>query len=164
MSSVEMPYYSEETLNSLEYLDLPEPLKGRMHSMILEDPITQLNAPKPIVLRTTDSVAKASQFMKKHRFGSVLVMEGDELVGIFTEKDLLQKTADSDVDPSKLPLGEVMTPDPQGVEENDTIALALNLMAVGGYRHVPILKEGRPVGFCSIRGILRYLTENALQD
>ncbi len=157
------PYYTEDVLQSLEYLDLPTPKKGRIHNMILKDPITQLNAPKPIVLKESDSVSKASQLMKKHRFGSVLIIGADEkLKGIFTEKDLLGKTYDRNDELDSIPLSEVMTLDPQAVNEDDTIALALHLMAVGGYRHVPIVKEGTPVGFCSIRGILRYLSENSL--
>ena len=160
MTTTNDPYYTEDVLQSLEYLDLPTPKKGRIHNMILKDPITQLNAPKPIVLKESDSVSKASQLMKKHRFGSVLIIGADEkLKGIFTEKDLLGKTFDRNEELDSIPLSEVMTLDPQAVNEDDTIALALHLMAVGGYRHVPIVKEGTPVGFCSIRGILRYLSE-----
>jgi CBS domain-containing protein len=55
-----------------------------------------------------------------------------------------------------------MTPSPHAVAPDDTIASALHSMAVGGYRHVPVVREGRPVAFVSIRGILGYLAKNAL--
>ncbi len=155
-------YYSEEDLKSLEYLDLPSPEKSRLHEIILKDPLSQLNAVKPIVLKKSDSVLKAVTLMRKFRYGSVLVIDDGELVGIFTEKDLLVKATDGDVDLSRVKLKDVMTSNPQGLEEDDSIAHALNLMSVGGYRHVPILEGGKPVGFVSIRGILRYITENAL--
>lgn len=157
-------YYSEEDLQNLEYLDIPSPEKGQLHEMILEDPISRLNAPRPIVLDAGDPVSKAVNLMKKFRYGSVLVFEGGQLVGIFTEKDLLVKTAGAAVSPDTLPLREVMTPNPQALEKEDTLAHALHLMSVGGYRHIPVLADGEPVGFVSIRGILRYISENALSS
>lgn len=157
-------YYSEDDLQSLEYLDMPVPEKGRIHEVILRDPLSRLNVPKPVVLKVDDSVLKAIRLMKKFRLGSVLVVQNGELVGIFTEKDLLVKTTGSDAprDLSKIELREVMTLHPQALEEDDTIAHALHLMSVGEYRHVPILRDGSPIGFVSIRGILHYITVNAL--
>ncbi|MBI4583359.1 MAG: CBS domain-containing protein [Planctomycetes bacterium] len=160
--SNERSYYSETDLESLEYLDMPLPRRGRLHEMILEDPISQLNAPKPIVLEASDPVSKAVKLMKKFRYGSVLVQDDEWLVGIFTEKDLIQKTSGKNFDFDKVTLREVMTPQPQALNAGDTLAHALHLMAVGGYRHVPVLDGGHPVGFVSIRGILRYIAENAL--
>ena len=60
-------------------------------------------------------------------------------------------------------LSSVMSENPHRLQEEDTIAQALNYMAVGGYRHLPIVHDGNPIGFCSIRGILRYISENALE-
>jgi CBS domain-containing protein len=153
-------YYTEEELEQLEYLDMQPPKRGALHEMLLEDPIAQLNVPKPIVLQTTDTVSLAARLMSKFRYGSVLVQDDEWLAGIFTERDLLLRCADKDLDQVKL--GEVMTRDPQALREDDTLACALNLMAVGGYRHVPILRDGHLIGFVSVRGILRYLAENAL--
>jgi len=158
-------YYSEEDLQSLEYLDeVTPPKKGRMHEVILKDPLTQLNAPKPIVLNPDDTVAKAVKLMTRFRHGSVLIVESDEVVGIFTEKDLVVKTTGDETPIDEIALRDVMTPNPQGLEEDDSIAHALHLMSVGGYRHVPVLRHGRPVGFASIRGILQYISDNALSE
>jgi CBS domain-containing protein len=153
-------FYTEEELQGLEYLDIPAPKRGALHRMLLEDPISQLNAPKPIVVEVSDPVALAVRLMSKFRYGSVLVQDDEWLVGIFTERDLLLRCAGKDLEGVKL--SEVMTRDPQALREDDTLACALNLMAVGGYRHVPIIRDGHPVGFVSVRGILRYLAENAL--
>jgi len=153
-------YYTEHELRQLEYLDLPAPRRGALHRLLLEDPISQLNAPKPIVLEVSDPVSKAAQLMSKFRYGSVLVLDDEWLAGIFTERDLLHRCAGKDLD--RVKLGEVMTRDPQSLREDDTLACALHLMAVGGYRHIPILRDGHPIGFVSVRGILRYLAENAL--
>jgi CBS domain-containing protein len=142
---------------------VPEPKRGRLHELILEDPISQLNAPSPITLKLSDTVSRAVDLMRKHRFGSVLVVGASgSLEGICTERDLCRKLQDRTEPLDRIPLSDVMTPHPQTLTEDDTIAQALNCMAVGGYRHVPILRDGSPVGFVSIRGILTYIAKNAL--
>ena len=147
----------------LTHVSIPEPKRGRLHELILEDPLSQLNAPRPNSLRTTDSVARAVELMRKHRFGSVLVLgPGEGLLGIFTERDLCRKLGEGREPLDWVPLKDVMTPDPQTLREDDTIAHALHCMAVGGYRHIPIVRDGTPVGFVSIRGILTYIAKNAL--
>lgn len=153
-------FYTEEELATLEYLNIPSPKRGALHRALLEDPLSQLNGPRPIVLEVSDPVALAARLMSKFRYGSVLVLDDEWLVGIFTERDLLLRCAFKDLD--QLKLGEVMTRHPQALRMDDTLACALHLMAVGGYRHVPILDNGLPVAFISVRGILRYLAENAL--
>ena len=146
----------------LSELRVPRPREGRLHELILEDPLSQLNAPEPICLRGDDSVGRAVDLMRKHRYGSVLVVDGDrKLRGIFTERDLLKLSRDQGAR-RELALEGVMTVRPKTLREEDTIAHALNRMAVGGYRHLPILRDGLPVAFTSIRGILTYIAMNAL--
>ena len=149
----------------LTFLSVPGPKQGRLHEVILKDPLSQLNAPEPILLKDSNSVADAVEQMRKHRFGAVLVLgAGGQLAGIFTERDVLNRSSPGDSRSlEQVPLSEVMTRDPHRLQEDDTIAQALNYMAVGGYRHLPIVDDGKPVGFCSIRGILRYISENALE-
>ena len=78
--------------------------------------------------------------MREARFGSVLVVDDEgALVGIFTEHDSLGRVDRDRRSVEEIPLEEVMTRDPDRVREEDTIALALNRMSAGGYRHVPIV-------------------------
>jgi CBS domain-containing protein len=155
-------YYSEEDLQNLEYLEPDPPLQGRLHEMILDDPVSQLKPPKAIALQQDSSVLKAVELMKKFQYGSVLVFDGEELVGIFTEKDLL-RTIDRNHELDEVALKDAMTANPQVLDESNQLAHALNLMAVGGYRHVPVMRDGKAAGFVSIRGILKYLAQNALR-
>ena len=152
--------------SDLTFLSVPGPKQGRLHEVILQDPLSQLNAPKPILLKDTASVADAVVQMRKHRYGSVLVLNAKgQLSGIFTERDVLNRANPSgDQSLEQIPLGDVMTADPHRLQEDDTLAQALNYMAVGGYRHLPIVQDGKPVGGCSIRWILRYISENALEE
>jgi CBS domain-containing protein len=90
----------------------------------------------------------------------VLVKEGEVLVGIFTERDLLRKVA-MRVDPSKTKIGTVMTRDPEAVSFHDTIAAVLNKMTVGGFRHVPLVDvKRRPVGVLSMKDIVNFFVSN----
>ena len=101
--------------------------------------------------------------MRKQRYGSVIVADdAGALSGIFTERDALIRLQHGETPLAKTRIADVMTKQPHSLKGTDTIAQALNLMAVGGYRHLPIVHDGQPVGFCSIRGILRYISQHAL--
>src|SRR5262245_19403496 len=149
--------------HDLTQVSIPQPREGRLHDLILEDPLSQLNAPPPLTLPLTGTVADAVAVMKRRRYGSVLVVaESGKLAGILTERDVVRKVSGRGAALDGICLEEVMTANPQTLHEDDTIAQALNCMAVGGYRHVPIVRDERPVGFVSIRGILQYIAKNAL--
>jgi len=79
----------------------------------------------------------------------------NRLVGILTERDLLLKMENADLD---APVSRLMTPDPETLELDDPIVWALNRMSVGGYRHVPLVdRDGRPVGILSVKDIVHYI-------
>ncbi len=148
----------------LTEVDVPGPKRGRLHRLILKDPISQLNAPSPIVLGKSATVADAVQQMREKRYGSVLVVDdAGKLSGIVTERDILMRTAIGETAFDEVSVADVMTPDPGSLDEDAPIAFALNLMSEGGYRHVAIVRDEQPIGFCSVRGILRYIAENALE-
>jgi CBS domain-containing protein len=90
--------------------------------------------------------------------GTVLVLEGDRLAGIFSERDLLQRVPDAEAAAGEVPLARYMTPDPETVRPDDSLALALHKMDVGGYRHLPVVDSGRPVGMISVRDMIRHIT------
>ncbi len=151
---------------SLTHLGLLEPERGRLHEMILTDPVSRLNAPDPLVLREDDSVGLAVERMRRVRYGSVLIVDDDEkLSGIFTEHDLVTHCAEREDEVGSIRLGDVMTRDPLTLDEDETIAHALHRMSVGGCRHVPLVRAGVPIGFVSVRGLLKYLARSgALMD
>ena len=144
----------------LRSIDIPRPKAG-LQRRIMETPLREL-APLPaLTVKATDTVLKVIGQMKERRVGSAMVLEGKQLVGIFTERDALNRLAGQSIDLHKVPIRDVMTRDPKCLTGEDTLAFALNRMAVGSYRHIPIVDEGEPLRFISIRGVLRYLHENA---
>ena len=131
---------------------------------LLQEPLSILPSRRPLVLAISDTVTAAMRGMQRERRGCVLVTQDGtpqtKLTGIFTERDVLLRIVDRGRNPATLELGEVMTPDPESLPHNASIAWVLNKMAVGGFRHVPAVdEEGRPVFIVSVRDIVSFLVE-----
>jgi CBS domain-containing protein len=112
----------------------------------------------PVLVSSTTSVREAVDEMVSHRLGCVLVVDNEELVGIFTERDLLNKVS-ADLHELDRPVSDLMTSSPETITKQDSIAYALHAMDLGGYRHIPIVdsQSKLPTGVISIRDILRFL-------
>ena len=113
-----------------------------------------------VSVEATTSVADAIHAMIVRRIGCVLVCEGDTLLGIFTERDVLMRVVESGKNPRVTTVAEFMTPNPETLRESDAVAYALNKMSVGGFRHIPILDaDGRPRFVLSVKDIVNYIVE-----
>ena len=89
----------------------------------------------------------------------LVCVEGAHLLGIFTERDLLRRVL-GPRKPLDTPIGECMTPEPVSVHPKDSITCAINRMQKGGYRHLPVVIDDKPVGMLSVKRIVRYLVEH----
>jgi CBS domain-containing protein len=99
-------------------------------------------------------VADAARLMKQHKVGAILVVDDNRLVGIFTERDGLYRVVAEQLDARKTPLSEVMTANPQSVHPDEPFPRALHMMHTGGFRHVPVVESGAPIGMVSARDAL----------
>ena len=109
-------------------------------------------------LAVTDRVSRAFDQMSREVYDCVLVMRGDELAGIFTSRDFLNRVAAVRADPAALVLGDVMTPTPRTLRPRDPVAFASNWMAVEGFRNVPILDDsGEVLGVLTVWDVMRPL-------
>jgi len=99
-------------------------------------------------------VGEAARLMKSHNVGAILVVEGDQLVGVFTERDALFRVVAEGRDSNATQLGDVMTRNPRTIEADSLFTLALQIMYEGGFRNVPVVENGRPVGLVSARDAL----------
>jgi len=109
-------------------------------------------------LAVTDRVSRAFDQMSREVYDCVLVMRGDELAGIFTSRDFLNRVAAVRADPAALVLGDVMTPTPRTLRPRDPVAFAINWMAVEGFRNVPILDDsGAVLGVLTVWDVMRHL-------
>ena len=134
--------------------DTPEPATG-FHGRLLGIHLDELGAPAPELVGPDEDVTDVIERMHRDRIDCLLVTEGGNLVGIFTDRDALIKLAGHG--PEHRPISELMTRDPVVLRQDDTIAVAINKMAVGGFRHVPIVDGKRPVAVVSARDVFRHI-------
>jgi CBS domain-containing protein len=116
----------------------------------------------PIKVTPDMTVSAVAAVLTQNRFGCALVAEGDRLLGIFTERDLLTKVMLQGAEARRRPVREFMTAGPQTIGIDDPIATALKQMLVGEYRHLPVVDGARLVGVLSVRDLMAYLYEESL--
>jgi CBS domain-containing protein len=108
---------------------------------------------------------KVVEQMKAKDRGAVMIEDGDALVGIFTERDLLNRVDHSDPLWSHLLVRDVMTPHPMVIHADDSMSEALRRMIQGHRRHLPVVDErGRVLGVLSIRDVLTFVAERFPED
>jgi CBS domain-containing protein len=98
------------------------------------------------------TVAEAATVMGERRIGSALVMEGDRLLGIFTERDIVRALGQH-FDAAGHPVSEWMTQDPLTVPRDTPVEEALQTMFDRGFRHLPVVDSDRVVGIVSMRDL-----------
>ena len=109
---------------------------------------------KPITVHGGTTVFAAARLMKKHHVGALMVVEGDRLTGIFTERDVVFGVLAEERDASTTRVSDVMTANPRTIDADKTVGHALMLMYDGGFRHVPVVDNGKPLGMISARDAL----------
>lgn len=131
-----------------------------LDSKTLRVPISTLALPKPFTLSPKAMICEAVEAMQKGNFGAVLVVDAaGKVTGIFTERDVITKIAGKGLDWKKTALEPYMTANPETLEADANMAFCLNMMTIGGYRHVPIVDaDKKPVAVVSIRDVVRYIT------
>ena len=100
------------------------------------------------------TVSKAAELMARRKVGAVMVVDHDSLVGIFTERDAVFRVIAGGRDAQTTRLAEVMTTAPKTVDPDKSFGYALLLMYENGFRHVPVIENGKLVGIVSARNAL----------
>src|SRR5437763_16835705 len=106
-----------------------------------------------LTVDATATLTEAAAQMDSRGVGAALVMNGKLLSGILTERDVLRAVATGGVEGTKV--GAWMTHDPEAVGPGDPPGEAATVMLRGGFRHLPVLEDGTPVGLVSLRGLMR---------
>jgi CBS domain-containing protein len=99
-------------------------------------------------------VSKAAKLMAAKNVGAILVVEGDCLVGIFTERDIAFRVVARGLDPQATRLADVMTRAPHTVDPDQPFGYALLVMQEKGFRHLPVVQDSKPIGIVSSRSAM----------
>ena len=144
---------------SLTMLNKPQRAPSPVGDGMLRDQIQTLNPKQPVTTSPDTPLEDALHIMLENKIGSILVVEDEKLVGIFSERDAVNRVGVEFDTLRNQPISDFMTPMPGTLEAENKIVFAVHKMAIGRYRHIPIVEGDRPVGMISIRDILCYAEE-----
>jgi CBS domain-containing protein len=139
---------------ALSTSDIPQALTDYQDT-ILGDHLVALGIGAPMVIEPGMPVADAIRQMHQTGNDCLLVCEDERLVGIFTDRDAAVKAVDKRLGMFKV--RDFMTPDPVVLRREDTLAVAIHKMAVGEFRHIPVVDDGRPIGVVSAADVFRHI-------
>jgi len=155
----------ENCLAPFRQLDIPsmDAAEGLALS-VMEGNLNQLDRDDPICVAPDTPALEVTRLMKDSNSGCALVVDGKKLVGIFTEHDvLLRMTKDTTnlrlANAEEIPIKELMSPNPETLDEEDSVAEALNKMSLGRYRHIPFRKSDGSYSVASIKSVLKYIAQ-----
>ena len=137
--------------------DLPDSPSERPPDFIYDN-LAALPSSPPAVVGPSDPVGLAVKLMQNQGAECVLVMEGDVLAGIITPWDILHKVAGPSEDLNAVTCARIMTKDPVCLRESDNVAVALNKMAVGEFRHIPLIHGARVDAVVGVEAIFHHIS------
>jgi CBS domain-containing protein len=128
-------------------------------------PISQVRSREPIRVAPETRLGDVVDMMHKGRTGAALVVDlRGELIGIFTEHDLLRRADHHSNAWRDEPVNTMMTARPRIIREDDTVAEALRRMKEGHHRHLPVVRGRIPVSVVSVRELLAHVASNFPAD
>jgi CBS domain-containing protein len=155
----------DNCLAPFRQLDIPsaDAAEGLARS-VMEDDLAQLDQDQTILVGPDTPTLEVARLMKNSNSGCALVVDGERLVGIFTEHDVLLRMTGGSANPGlsnggNTPIKELMSPNPETLNEADSVAEALNKMSLGRYRHIPFRKTDGTYAVASIKSVLKYIAQ-----
>lgn len=118
---------------------------------MFDRPVSSIMQEEVLVAAPETAVLQAAARMAERKVGAMLVAEQGRLIGIFTERDLLVRVVAAGKDPRTTLLADVMTRAPRTVVPTTPFGEALVVMQENGFRHLPVVEDGRPLGMISAR-------------
>jgi 2-oxoglutarate ferredoxin oxidoreductase subunit beta len=133
--------------------------QSKIRQSLRNDSIEQLGPSEAVSIPGTATVAEVLAILRERRIGCVLVTDSaGRLGGIFTERDALARVAAEELDPAAVAVIDVMTPDPETVRQDHSLAHAIRLMVVNDLRYLPLIDEDKtPIGIISSRDLIDYV-------
>jgi CBS domain-containing protein len=120
--------------------------------------VSDVMSRKLLTVEPTTNLSEAAEKMTERGVGAALVLSGDHVSGILTERDVLRAVATGSVEGTHV--AAWMTRDPETVDVSETLGQAAAVMIHGGFRHLPVLDGNVPVGIVSIRDLMRVVVDD----
>ena len=117
--------------------------------------VKDVMTPRPTAVSSDAMVVEAARKMLSEDVGSLPVVEGDSLVGMVTDRDLVLKVVAKDLDPNKVPISDVCSGDPVTAEPDESLDDVLQRMASEQVRRLPVVTGGRLVGILAQADVAR---------
>jgi CBS domain-containing protein len=138
--------------------DIPSP-STTFEAELVNMPLSSVQHHGALTIAPTATAVDAVRQMQEAGAGCLIVEDDAGIRGILSERDLVMKLDGARID--AVTVAELMTPDPVVLRPDDSIAVAINKMAVGGFRHIPLVENGRATGIVSARDVFRHILESA---
>jgi CBS domain-containing protein len=110
------------------------------------------------------SITECVRLMTAGKIGALMVMDGGRLIGIFTERDALNKVLANNLDPGNTKVSEVMTKDPYCISPTTTVGDAMQLITERRFRHLPIVENGKVLAVVSSGDLTRWLVQDQMGE
>lgn len=127
---------------------------------IIQNPVIRIKPRPSINVKRDRPIMDVVKLINANRSSVLIINDDKSLAGIATERDVLYKASALGLDLKTSPIEKIMTANPETIHADDSIACAINIMSVGGFRNVPILQDNKPAYVITIWDILRYIAEN----
>lgn len=122
-----------------------------MFDLLIRDVMERENS---LALPPETTVIAAAALMAERRMGAAMIVAGERLLGIFTERDALFRVVARGLDTRTTTVAEVMTAEPRTVGPETTYGYALLMMQENGFRHAPVVEHGKPIGIVTSRNAM----------
>jgi CBS domain-containing protein len=119
---------------------------------------------KAVIVKPDDTVHRVAKILSKNKVGSAVVVKDDEIVGIITDRDILDKVVAKGRDPKTIKVKEVMTENPITIEDDYEVQDAIDKMMDKGIRRLLVTRLGRPIGFVTAADLLAALNTYSSEE
>jgi CBS domain-containing protein len=140
----------------LRTADIPSP-SNAFEAKLVDVPLSEVHPHVPMTINSTATAADAVAQMQAANIGCLVVADNGAVRGILSERDLVNKTSGASLD--GMTVDSLMTADPVVLRADDSVAVAIHKMAVGGFRHIPLVSDGHATGIVSARDLFKYILD-----
>lgn len=147
----------------LRSVDLPKPT-SRFESTVMRQPLTALEMTRVHAVSADTTLEVAVQTLVRQKVSILEVVEDGQLVGVLSVRDIVDRVGGDYGSKLSSPVGQFMTKAPETLPPDAPVAFAINRMDVGGYRHVPVVTDGRIVGVVSAGDVIRFVVRHAKES